>query len=53
MPLRKTGATVDEFFNHLVDLIANEEITQERLVPSVMGSGMPGGNCGRKRAGAR
>jgi hypothetical protein len=31
MILRKTGERVDEFFNNLVDLIANEEIKQERL----------------------
>jgi len=31
MILRKTGEKVDEFFNNAVDLIANEEIKQERM----------------------
>jgi hypothetical protein len=31
MILRQTGKKVDEFFDNLVDLIAHEEITQERL----------------------
>ena len=29
--LEKTAANVDEFFSHIVDLIAQEKITQERL----------------------
>ena len=29
--LEKTAANVDEFFSHIVDLIAHEKITQERL----------------------
>jgi hypothetical protein len=41
--LQKTGATVDEFFSDLVDLIAREEITQERLIYHDLPSGMPGG----------
>lgn len=41
--LQKTGATVDEFFSNLVDLIALEEITQERLIYHDLPSGMPGG----------
>lgn len=41
--LRETGATVDEFFANVVDVIANEEIVQERLRPTVVSGGMPGG----------
>jgi hypothetical protein len=41
--LQKTGAQVDEFFSNLVDLIAREEITQERLIHHDLPSGMPGG----------
>jgi len=29
--LEKTGSNVDDFFQHIVDLIAQEQITQERL----------------------
>ncbi|MGB2662367.1 MAG: hypothetical protein WAK48_00090 [Candidatus Acidiferrum sp.] len=31
MILKKTGDEVDEFFNNAIDLVANEEIQQERL----------------------
>jgi hypothetical protein len=41
--LQKTGAEVDDFFSNLVDLIAHEEITQERLIYHDLSSGMPGG----------
>ena len=41
--LRRTGATVDEFFADVVDVIAHEEIVQERLRPTVVNGGMPGG----------
>ena len=41
--LRRTGATVDEFFANVVDVIAHEEIVQERLRPTVVNGGMPGG----------
>lgn len=43
MILGGTGATVDEFFSNIVDLIAHEEITQERLVSMTVDGGMPGG----------
>lgn len=43
MILRRTGATVDEFFANAVDVIAHEEIVQERLRPTVVSGGMPGG----------
>jgi hypothetical protein len=43
MILRRTGAAVDEFFANAVDVIAHEEIVQERLRPAVVSGGMPGG----------
>lgn len=43
MILRTTGAAVDEFFANAVDVIAHEEIVQERLRPTVVSGGMPGG----------
>ncbi|HEX2665758.1 MAG TPA: hypothetical protein VHM93_23220 [Candidatus Acidoferrum sp.] len=43
MILRSTGAAVDEFFANVVDVIAHEEIVQERLRPTVVNGGMPGG----------
>jgi hypothetical protein len=43
MILHKTGARVDEFFANMVDLIAHEEITQEREISGSLPSGMPGG----------
>jgi hypothetical protein len=43
MILRKTGGRVDEFFANMVDLIAREEITQERQISGNLPSGMPGG----------
>jgi len=43
MILRKTGEKVDEFFANIVDLIAREEITQERQISGNLPSGMPGG----------
>lgn len=43
MILRRTGAAVDEFFANVVDVIAHEEIVQERLRPTVVSGGMPGG----------
>jgi hypothetical protein len=47
--LRKTGATVDEFFANIVDLIAREDITQERLVSGTVDGGMPGGLIGTSK----
>ena len=43
MILRRTGAAVDQFFANVVDVIAHEEIVQERLRPTVVSGGMPGG----------
>ena len=43
MILRRTGAAVDEFFANMVDLIAHEDIIQERLVSGAVNGGMPGG----------
>lgn len=43
MILRTTGAAVDKFFANAVDVIAHEEIVQERLRPTVVSGGMPGG----------
>jgi hypothetical protein len=43
MILRKTGERVDELFANMVDLIAHEEITQERQISGNLPSGMPGG----------
>jgi hypothetical protein len=42
--LQKTGGKVDELLSNLVDLIAREEITQERLIYHDLRSGMPGGS---------
>ena len=41
--LQKTGERVDEFFASMVDLIAREEITQERQISGNLPNGMPGG----------
>jgi hypothetical protein len=41
--LRKTGEQVDDFFAHLVDVTAQEDITQERLISGSLPGGMPGG----------
>jgi hypothetical protein len=43
MILQKTGERVDEFFANMVDLIAREEIIQERQISGNVPSGMPGG----------
>lgn len=43
MILRQTGKQVDAFFAHLADLIAHEDITQERLGNGTLVGGMPGG----------
>jgi hypothetical protein len=43
MILRQTGKQVDTFFAHLADLIAHEDITQERLGNGTLAGGMPGG----------
>jgi hypothetical protein len=43
MILQKTGERVDEFFANMVDLIAREEIIQERQISGNLPSGMPGG----------
>ena len=48
MILRRTGATVDEFFLNIVDLIAQEEITQGKLVSVTVNGGMPGGTIESK-----
>lgn len=48
MILRRTGATVDEFFLNIVDLIAQEEIVQERLLSVTVDGGMPGGTIESK-----
>ena len=47
MILRNAGETVDDFFSHLVDLIASEEITQERFVQAFLWGGMPAGTVAR------
>jgi hypothetical protein len=47
MILRNTGQTVSEFFDYLVDVIANEEITQERSAPAFLSGGMPAGTVSR------
>jgi hypothetical protein len=44
MILRETGKQVDAFFTHLADLIAHEDITQERLGNTTLSGGMPGGS---------
>lgn len=43
MILGQTGKQVDAFFAHLADLIAHEDITQERLVSGTLPGGMPAG----------
>jgi hypothetical protein len=43
MILQKIGERVDEFFANMVDLIAREEIIQERQISGNLPSGMPGG----------
>jgi hypothetical protein len=43
MILRKSGERVDKFFANIIDLIAREEITQERQISGNLSSGMPGG----------
>lgn len=43
MILRRTGERVDEFFANLPDIIAREEITQQRQISGNLPSGMPGG----------
>jgi hypothetical protein len=46
--LGKTGERVDEFFASMVDLIAREEITQERQISGNLPNGMPG-DCSWQR----
>lgn len=43
MILQQTGKQVDAFFANLVDLIATEDITQERLATGTVAGGMPAG----------
>ncbi len=43
MILQQTGKQVDAFFVHLADLIAHEDITQERLASGTLAGGMPRG----------
>jgi hypothetical protein len=43
MILRQTGKQVDAFFANLVDLVAREDITQQRLTSGTLSGGMPGG----------
>jgi hypothetical protein len=43
MILQKTGERVDEFFANMVNLIAREEITQERQISGNLPNGMPEG----------
>lgn len=40
MILQKTGSTVDQFFANMVDVIASEKITQERMGSRVLLKGM-------------
>jgi hypothetical protein len=42
MILQKMGERVDELFANMVDLIAHEEITQQRQISGNLPSGMPG-----------
>jgi hypothetical protein len=42
--LQQTGQQVDAFFANLVDLIAHEDITQQRLGNRTLVNGMPGGS---------
>lgn len=44
MILRQGGRQVDSFFANLVDLIAHEDITQQRLASGTLAGGMPLGN---------
>jgi hypothetical protein len=44
MILQQTGKEVDAFFANLVDLIAHEDITQQRLATATLTGGMPAGN---------
>jgi hypothetical protein len=41
--LQQTGKQVDDFFAHLVDLIAHEDITQQRLATATLAGGIPAG----------
>ena len=41
--LQQTGKQVDAFFVNLVDLIAHEDITQQRLASGTLAGGMPRG----------
>lgn len=43
MILPQTGKQVDAFFANLVDLIAHEDSTQERLATGTVAGGMPAG----------
>jgi len=43
MILQQTGTQVDAFFTNLVDLIAREDITQQRLATRTLTGGMPAG----------
>jgi hypothetical protein len=43
MILQQTGKQVDAFFAHLVDLIAHENITQERFASGTLAGGLPAG----------
>ena len=43
MILQQTGKQVDAFFVNLVDLIAHEDITQQRLASGTLAGGMPRG----------
>jgi hypothetical protein len=43
MILQQTGKQVDAFFANLVDLIAHEDITQQRLTTGTLAGGMPAG----------
>jgi len=43
MILQQTGKQVDAFFANLVDLIAHEDITQQRLATRTLAGGMPAG----------
>jgi len=41
--LQQAGKQVDGFFSNLVDLIAHEDITQQRLATGTLAGGMPAG----------
>jgi hypothetical protein len=47
MILRNTGEAVDDFFSYLIDIIASEEITQERSAPAFLSGGMPAGTISK------